>query len=129
MPILFNKVERTNPQDIQAPKRWFPVLRTITRISEKQVAKEIADETTLNPKEAEMAVSQLKKVLIKNLLASNSVQLGDWGTFHLTCNGVGADTKQGVTAASISKLNIRFVPGKELSNDLAGATFVPAENL
>ena len=129
MPILFNKVERVNPMDKTAPKRWFPVLRTITRTTEKQVAKEIADETTLNPKEAEMALSQLEKVLIRNLLASNSVQLGDWGTFHLTCNGTGADTKEGVTAASINKLNVRFVAGKGLNSALAGATFIPAENL
>ena len=33
-------------------------------MKEKEVAKQIADETTLNPKEAEMAVAQLKKVLI-----------------------------------------------------------------
>jgi nucleoid DNA-binding protein len=42
----------------------------------KEVAKEIADETTLNPKEAEIALDQLQKVLIRNLLAGNSVQLG-----------------------------------------------------
>ena len=129
MPVLFNKVERANPQNRTAPKKWFPVLRTITRITEKQVAKEIADETTLNPKEAEMAVSQLKKVMLKNLLASNSVQLGDWGTFHLTCNGEGSDTKEEVTANNIVKLNIRFVPGKELADSLKGATFIHAENL
>jgi len=129
MPVLFNKVERVNPLNKTAPRRWFPVLRTITRITEKQVSKEIADETTLNPKEAEMAVSQLKKVLLKNLLASNSVQLGDWGTFHLTCNGEGSDTKEEVTANNIVKLNIRFVPGKELIDSLKGATFIHAENL
>ena len=129
MPVLFNKVERVNPQNRTAPRKWFPVLRTITRITEKQVAKEIADETTLNPKEAEMAVSQLKKVMLKNLLASNSVQLGDWGTFHLTCNGEGSDTKEEVTANNIIKLNIRFVPGKELTDSLKSATFIHAENL
>ena len=129
MPILFNKVERANPQDRTAPKKWFPSLRTISRITEKQVAKEIADETTLNPKEGEMAISQLQKVLLKNLLASNSVQLGDWGTFHLTCNGTGSDTKAGVTASNITKLNIRFVPGKGLIDGLKDASFVQAENL
>ena len=129
MPILFNKVERANPQNRTAPKKWFPVLRTITRITDKQVAKEIADETTLNPKEAEMAISQLQKILLRNLLASNSVQLGDWGTFYLTCNGTGSDTKEGVTAGSITNLNIRFLPGKELNEGLKGASFVPAENL
>ncbi|MDR0542482.1 MAG: DNA-binding protein, partial [Dysgonamonadaceae bacterium] len=76
MAILFNKVERANPQN-REQKKWYPSLKTLTQVNEKEAAKEIADETTLNPKEAEMALAQFKKVLIRNLLASNSVQLGD----------------------------------------------------
>ena len=129
MPVLFNKVERANPQDRSAQRKWYPVVRSITRITEKQVAKEIADETTLNPKEAEMALNQLKKVLLRNLLLSNTVQLGDWGGFYLTCNGEGSDTKEEVTANKITRLNIRFLPGKELNDGLKEATFIPAENL
>jgi predicted histone-like DNA-binding protein len=129
MPILFNKVERANPFDKMAPKKWYPTLKTITRLQEKDVAKQISDETTLNPKEAEMSLDQLKKVLISNLLSSNSVQIGDWGTFYLTCNGVGSDTKEGVTAGSIKNLNIRFQPGKALKNALADASFKPAESI
>jgi len=129
MPILFNRVERANPQDRSAPKKWYPTVRTITRITEKQVAREIADETTLNAKEAEMAIDQLKKVLVRNLSASNSIQLGDWGTFYITCNGNGSDTKEGVTAASISNINVRFAPGKEIKNEMAKASFVLAEKL
>ena len=129
MPILFNKVERANPQNRTAPKKWFPILKTISQIKEKAVAREIADETTLNPKEAEMALSQLEKVLIRNLLASNSVQLGDWGSFRLTCNSEGSDTQKEVTAGKINKLNIRFTPGKALTEALKNASFVPADKL
>ena len=90
---------------------------------------EISDETTLNRKEAEMSLDQLEKVLIRNLLSSNSVQIGDWGTFYLTCNGTGADTKEGVTANNIRNLNIRFTPGKSLKDALAGASFISAEKV
>jgi len=129
MPILFKTVARTNPQNVDAPKRWFPILKTISQVKEKIVAREIADETTLNPKEAEMALSQLEKVLIRNLLASNSVQLGDWGSFRLTCNSEGSDTQKEVNAGKIKKLNIRFTPGKALTEALKNATFIPADNL
>ena len=129
MSIFFNRVLRGNPQDPAAPKKFYPVLKTVQRITEKEVAKQIADETTLNPKEAEMAISQLQKVLVRNLLDSKSVQLGDWGTFNLTANCLPSDTKEGATANNISKLNIRFRPGKDLKNELAKATFIPAENI
>ena len=129
MSILFNRVERGNPQDKDAPKKWYPILKTLERVKEKDVAKEISDETTLNRKEAEMALIQLEKVLIRNLLNSKSVQLGDWGTFHLTCNSTPSDTKEEVSAGDIAKLNVRFVPGKTLKDALAGATFIPAESI
>ncbi|MDR1115609.1 MAG: HU family DNA-binding protein [Tannerella sp.] len=129
MPIVLNKVERANPQDRTIPKKWYTTVKTISQVGEKEVAKEIADETTLNRKEAEMSLDQLEKVLLRNLLASNSVQLGDWGSFHLTCNGEGSDTKEEVTVASVKNLNIRFSPGKTLKEALKGASFVFSEDL
>jgi predicted histone-like DNA-binding protein len=129
MPIVFNKVERANPQDRTAPKKWYPSLKSLGQVSEKEVAREIADETTLNRKEAEMALGQMEKVLLRNLLSSNSVQLGDWGSFYLTCNGEGRDSKEEVTVADIKNLNIRFMPGKALKESLKNAVFVFSEGL
>lgn len=129
MAILFNKVKRGNPSDLTAPKKWYPILKTLNRVDEKEVAKQISDETTLNRKEAEMALVQLEKILIRNLLDSKSVQVGDWGTLHLTCNGTASDTKDEVTARNINKLNIRFVPGQVLKDALAKAVFIPAESV
>ncbi|MDR1678806.1 MAG: HU family DNA-binding protein [Prevotellaceae bacterium] len=129
MAILLNKVERGNPMNKTAPKKWYVVPRTVTQVKENEVAKQIADETTLNRKEAEMALSQFQKVLITNLLAGNSVQLGNWGSFHLTCNSEGIESKEKLTAVALKGLNIRFSPGKELKEALAKATFVFAEDL
>ena len=129
MAIIFNKIERGNPLNPKAPKKWFPSLKTINRTGEKEVAKQIADETTLNRKEAEMALAQFQKVLVNNLLASSSVQLGDWGSFHLTCNSEGSATRDEVTANNIKNLNVRFTPGKELQDALKSASFVPADKL
>ena len=85
MAIFYNKIQRRNPSlKKDETKLWYPVLRRVDQVKEKEVAKQIADETTLNPKEAEMAVAQLKKVLINALTNGNSVQLGDWGSFYLS---------------------------------------------
>jgi nucleoid DNA-binding protein len=51
-------------------------------VKEKEVAKLLSDETTLNPKEAEMTLYQLLKVIIRLLLDGHTVQLGELG---LTC--------------------------------------------
>ena len=127
MPIILNRIERMNP--LTKAKKWYAALKTVTQVKESAVARQIADETTLNRKEAEMAMAQLEKVLITNLMASRSVQLGDWGSFHLTCNSEGFETRQEVTARAVKGLNIRFKPGKALKEALQGASFVFAEDL
>jgi len=127
MPIILNRIERNNP--LTKVKRWYATIKTVKQIKEKDVAKQIADETTLNRKEAEMALAQLEKVLISNLLNSSSVQLGDWGSFHLTCNSEGFDAKEEVSARAVKGLNIRFAPGKEMKEALLKASFIFAEDL
>jgi nucleoid DNA-binding protein len=57
------------------------------------------------------------------------VQLGDWGSFNLTCNSEGKDTKGELNARAVKGLNIRFKPGKALREALSKATFVFAEDL
>ena len=127
MPIILNRVERFNP--LNKTKKWYATLKTVSQVSESMAAKQIADETTLNRKEAEMALTQFEKVLINNLLSGNSVKLGDWGSFHLTCNSEASDTKEGVTAKNVKGLNIRFSPGKSLKEAIGKANFVFAETL
>ncbi|MDR2409851.1 MAG: hypothetical protein LBE13_17320 [Bacteroidales bacterium] len=56
MALLFNNIERVNPTAPNAPKLWYPLLKSTKMVREKEVAKKLADETTLNPKEAEIAI-------------------------------------------------------------------------
>ena len=55
MSIFLKPVQRANPSDPDAPKKWYPVQYTTKMVDENEVAMLIADETTLNPMEAAMA--------------------------------------------------------------------------
>lgn len=129
MAVFYNKMQRKNPSKPAEPAKWYPVLRRVEMMKEKDVARHISDETTLNPKEAEMAISQLKKVLINALLNGQSVQLGDWGTFHLTLSSEGVATEAEVSPAQVKKINIRFQAGKELQEAIDKAQFIEASSL
>jgi predicted histone-like DNA-binding protein len=122
-------LERGNPLNPTAPKKWYITLKTIGMVREKEVAELISDETTLNRKEAEMGLDQLAKILIRSLLSSKSVELGDWGSFHLTCSSTGSDTKEEATALNIKNLKIRFIPGKKLREALKDAIFTYTESI
>ena len=124
MSIFLKPVQRGNPSDPQAPKKWYPVQYTTKMVDETEVAEMIADETTLNPMEAQMAIRQLRKVVQRLLLDGKSVQLGNWGTFNITLSTTGADTKEALTARNVKTVNMNFQPGTELKAALQKADFV-----
>ena len=127
MAIFFNKVQRVNPRNPKGDRKWYPVLKSIGKVDEHDVAKMLADETTLNPKEAEMAVYQLQKVVSRMLLDGHTVQLGDLGTFNLTITAEGQKEKK-VSADDIKKVNLRFRISKKMREVLNKATFKPVES-
>jgi predicted histone-like DNA-binding protein len=105
------------------------VLKSTGLVKERDVAKHIADETTLNPKEAEMAVSQLLKVVVNILLNGGTVQLGSLGSFRLTASTVGSDTEAEVNGSKITKVNVRFTESVELKDALKKASFKDASSM
>jgi predicted histone-like DNA-binding protein len=89
----------------------------------------VADETTMDRKEVEMALDRFLVILIRLLLDGHTVQLGDWGSFRLTINSTGSDTKEEVSASNITNINIRFTPGQDLKEAIAKAVFKAVDSL
>lgn len=102
---------------------------TAAQVDETQVAMDLADETTLNPSEAMMAIRQLRKILLRRLLGGESVKLGNWGSFSVTLSSTGADTKEAVTARNIKSVNLNFQPDEAFKTDLQKATFAWVDKL
>jgi predicted histone-like DNA-binding protein len=98
-------------------------------IKEKKVAELLADETTLNPKEAEMTLFQLFKVIIRLLLDGHTVQLGELGSFRVTARGEGSETEAEVNASKIKSVHIHFTPSESLREQLSKATFKDVDSL
>ena len=104
--------------------KWYPVQYTTKLVGESEVAEMIADETALNPMEAQMAIRQLRKVVQRLLLDGKSVKLGNRGTFNVTLSAEGADTKEALFARNVKTVNINFQPGDELKTAMQKADFV-----
>ena len=124
MSIFLKPVQRHNPMEKDAPMKWYPVQYTTKLVDENEVAELIADETTLNPMEAQMAIRQLRKVVQRLLLDGKSVKLGNWGTFNVTLSTEGVDKKDDLTARNVKAVNINFQPGDELKTAMQKAEFV-----
>ena len=124
MSIFLKSVKRPNPLDEDAAPKWYPIQYTTKMVDESEVAELIADETTLNPMEAAMAIRQLRKIVQRQLLDGKSVKLGNWGTFNVTLNTTGAETKEQLTARNVTHVNINFQPGDDLKAAMQKADFV-----
>ena len=93
MALFYNRVTKKNLSDPTGVSKWYLALRSIGMIGEKELGEAVADETTLNPKEAEMAFSQLFKVVLRYLLAGHTVKLAGLGTFKLTLSSEGSEKR------------------------------------
>ncbi len=128
MAIFFVKQQRsTNPSDAESVKKWYPVAKATRQVGEHEMARLIADETTLNPKEAEMALAQMSKIAKRMLLEGCTVKLGDWATIHATLTAKGADTEEECTGAKVTRVNPRCIFDKEFKRDLQAAEFKSAK--
>lgn len=124
MSIFLKPVQRRNPLKPEEAMKWYPVQNTVKMVDESEVAELIADETTLNPMEAQMAIRQLRKIVQRLLLDGKSVKLGNWGSFNISLNTEGAATKDELTARNVKSVNINFQPGNELKAAMQKADFV-----
>ncbi|MGV8090641.1 MAG: hypothetical protein AB2L24_02070 [Mangrovibacterium sp.] len=123
MSILYSKVQRANPQDREAAKKWYIVPNRVELKSEKEIAVALTKNTTLSTGEALMVINELQSVILSFLLDGYTVQMGDWGTFHITLNCEGAETEEACITDRIKNINIRFLPGKAMKESLEKATF------
>ena len=98
-------------------------------MTDLELAKELADKTTLNPMEARMALYQLQKVVIKALMDGKTVSMGELGNFRLTLSATGSDDKESADHTMINKINLRFTPAKPIKESIAKAHFGKAIDL
>lgn len=129
MAILIKPIQRVNPQDTKADKKWYITQVTTAMVDETQVAMDLADETTLNPSEAMMAIRQLRKILLRRLLGGESVKLGNWGSFGITLNSEGVEDRKKVSARQIKSINLNFQPDEQFKSDLQKASFAWVDKL
>ena len=120
MPIYLNRVARANPLDRDNIK-YYPAVKNLRHVGEDEIANLIADETTLNPMEAKMAIRQYHKVLMRILKESNSAKLGEIGTLYATCSGEGVENPKDVIPAKVKKVKLNLRVSKDVNAELNSA--------
>jgi predicted histone-like DNA-binding protein len=126
MSVKYNVVERANPSDREAPKKYYPSIVSSGRMTLRELAGEAANISTLSSADLAAALEIFLSIIPKELAKGNIVELGDFGSFWLKNNADGAEKAEAVRADQISTLAPRFTPGKEFKKVLDAIEFVKA---
>ncbi len=116
-------IQKGNPQNLDAPKKWYASPVNQGKVSKHQISKEISGRSSLTRGDISNVIDNLIDELPKYLKAGNSIKLGDFGTFRLSISGTGSDTEENYTTANIKGVKVVFTPGKMLKEELANIRF------
>ena len=123
MSVKFNIVERPNPQDREAPKKFYPSIQASGRMSLRQLSKRISQMCTVSSPDTLAVLESMLAIIPEELANGNIVELGDFGSFWLRNNAQGAEAADKVSASQVTNVLPRFNPGKEFKKALTGVDF------
>ena len=126
MTVKFNVVQRGNPSNAEAPKKFYPSIESSGRKTMRQLAAQISAISTVSSVDTMAVLEALLTTIPQELAAGNIVELGDFGNFWLKANAEGADTAEAVRSTQITTLLPRFNAGKEFKKVLDTIEFEKA---
>ncbi|MDX1828794.1 MAG: HU family DNA-binding protein [Lutibacter sp.] len=121
--IKYSLMERVNPIDLAAPKKFFPVKQAQEELTLRDFAKRISRESTVSTMDAMAVLEGLLQIIPDEIANGKIIKLGDFGTFRSTLSAEGADTAPEFTVSKIKSLNVRFRPAREFRNLLANVKY------
>ena len=126
MTVKFNVIQRGNPSNQEAPKKFYPSIESSGRKTMRQMANRISEISTVSSVDTMAVLEALLTIIPQELADGNIVELGDFGNFWLKTTAEGADAAESVHSSQISTLLPRFIPGKEFKKILATIEFEKA---
>lgn len=123
MSVQYVIIERGNPLNMAAPKKFYAMAKSAGVVSLKQLSKDISARSTVNSSDTLAVLDSLVQQLTKELEEGRIVRLGDFGSFQLSLSSEGADTADKFNSSMVKKSKILFRPGIDLRNMLATVTY------
>ena len=123
MTVKFNVVERGNPSNPEAPKKFYPSIQSSGRVTTRELAERASQMSTLSTTDMMAAIESFLTIVPNELAKGNIVELGDFGSFWLRTTTDGVDNAAEVRADQISGVMPRFNPGKEFKRTLDSIQF------
>lgn len=126
MAAKYNVISRRNPNDPQAPHKYYPSFVSSGRVTQRQYVDEMAKHSTLTTVDLMAVLEGFLKSIPIEIAQGNIVDLGDFGSFKLRIKSTGSETEEDVTESNIENVLVQFRPGKEFKKVLKTVEFEKA---
>ncbi|MDR3308755.1 MAG: HU family DNA-binding protein [Tannerella sp.] len=128
MAVGYVLVERGNPGNLEAPKKFYAQAKSKGVLSLRKVSKEIAEgSTTVSDTDVLAVLNDLTKVLRRHLENGEIIHLGDFGTFQISLTSDGSETADKFNQSLIKNPKVAFRPGIDLKDMLATLKYEKAK--
>ena len=127
MPIKYKVVERGNPSDPEAPKKFYPSIQSNGRMTLRQLATRITQISTVGSGDALNVLECMLTIIPEELAEGRIVELGDFGSFWLRTRSEGVEEADKANANSLTTVQPRFNSGAEFKKALDHAKYVKVQ--
>lgn len=119
MAIQYHVIEKGNPLDRTAPKKFYANAVKRGFMDTNGIAERITEGSSANKADTLLVLHALSIQLRLLLSEGYSVKVEGLGTFRVTISGSGAETKEDFAPHLIKKHNIRFYPDVDLKDKIS----------
>lgn len=126
MAIKYRPLERVNPQDITAPKKYYAAVVANGSVDFETLAEQISEQCTVTETDCLAVLNVLEQNIVRELKQGRIVRLGRLGNFQVSLSSLGFDSAEEVTPLGITNTRIIFRPAKKLRTLLKNLSFSKA---
>lgn len=114
MAVTYTLVERQNPQNREAPKKYYAQAKSSGELTIENLSEEIAQRSTTVSDTGVLAVlNDLNKLLNRHLSDGRIVRFGNFGSFQISLSSEGAESEEKFNPSLIKRAKINFRPGSK----------------
>ena len=126
MSVSYQLVQRPNPKDRLAPKKYYASVKNSGMTEFESLCTTIADRGTCIKGDIQAALDGLIFTMKQNLAEGRIVQLGEFGNFRMSIGGEGVEFSEDFSVSMIERKKIIFTPGKLLKDMMKTMSFKSA---
>lgn len=127
MAIKYNVIERGNPSDPTAPKKFYASSSIDGNADIEVLTERVEQISTMSGGDIRGVLYTLTDVVPSLLSEGKSVRIGDLGIFRVSISSEGSDTAEEVSADNVRGAKIIFTPGKKFKDMLDDLSFKKVE--